>query len=124
MESPSHRTRGYAIALLSAAILSTTAIFIRQLTQVHYLPALILAFWREVLVAITLIIVLGIIRPALLAIQRRHIPYRIAYGFVLAIFNSLWTLSVAINGAAISTVLVYSSAAFTAWLGWSFSAKS
>jgi drug/metabolite transporter (DMT)-like permease len=37
---------------------------------------------------------------------------------VLAIFNSLWTLSVALNGAAVSTVLAYSSAGFTALLGW------
>jgi drug/metabolite transporter (DMT)-like permease len=118
MESHSNRTRGYAIALLSAAILSTTAIFIRQLTQAYHMPALVLAFWREIFVAVTLIIFLGLIRPVMLTVQHRHIPYLIAYGFVLAIFNSLWTLSVAINGAAISTVLVYSSAAFTALLGW------
>jgi drug/metabolite transporter (DMT)-like permease len=39
---------------------------------------------------------------------------------VLAIFNAMWTLSVALNGAAVSTVLAYSSAAFTAILGWWF----
>jgi drug/metabolite transporter (DMT)-like permease len=39
---------------------------------------------------------------------------------VLAIFNASWTLSVALNGAAISTVLAYSSAGFTALLGWWF----
>ena len=33
-------------------------------------------------------------------------------------FNAIWTLSVALNGAAVATVLVYSSAAFTALLGW------
>ena len=38
--------------------------------------------------------------------------------FVLALFNSLWTLSVSLNGAAVSTVLVYCSAGFTALLGW------
>jgi drug/metabolite transporter (DMT)-like permease len=32
-------------------------------------------------------------------------------------FNSFWTLSVALNGAAVATVLVYCSAAFTALLG-------
>jgi drug/metabolite transporter (DMT)-like permease len=44
--------------------------------------------------------------------------YLILYGFVLAIFNALWTISVALNGAAIATVLAYCSAAFTALLGW------
>jgi drug/metabolite transporter (DMT)-like permease len=37
---------------------------------------------------------------------------------MLAIFNSLWTLSVALNGAAVATVLVYCSAVFTVILGW------
>jgi len=40
-----------------------------------------------------------------------------AYGLVLALFNSLWTLSMSLNGAAVATVLVYSSGAFTAILG-------
>jgi drug/metabolite transporter (DMT)-like permease len=38
----------------------------------------------------------------------------------LAVFNSMWTLSVALNGAAVATVLVYCSAAFTALLAWWF----
>jgi drug/metabolite transporter (DMT)-like permease len=37
---------------------------------------------------------------------------------VLSVFNTLWTISVALNGAAVSTVLAYSSSAFTALLGW------
>jgi drug/metabolite transporter (DMT)-like permease len=78
----------------------------------------VLAFWRELFVGLTLLVVLYIARPALLIIKRPSVPYLIVYGFVLAVFNSFWTLSVAINGAAISTVLVYSSAAFTALLGW------
>lgn len=49
---------------------------------------------------------------------RVHLPYLAVYGFVLAIFNGSWTLSVALNGAAVATVLVYSSTAFTAVLGW------
>jgi len=110
--------RGYLIALLSAAILSTTSILIRYLTQTYALPALILAFWRALFVALALALVLGIFKPALLTIQRKHIPYLILYGFVLAVFNSTWTLSVALNGAAVATVMVYCSAAFTALLAW------
>ncbi len=111
-------TRGYVIAVVSAAILSTTAILIRHLTQTYHIPPLVLAFWRDSFVAITLLPVLGLLRPRLLRVKRQHLLYLIAYGFVLAIFNSLWTLSVALNGAAISTVLAYCSAGFTALLGW------
>jgi len=114
----SNLTRGYAIALISAVILSTTAIFIRYLTQTYQIPALVLAFWRDVIVFLTLLPILALLRPLLLRAQRRHLFSLIIYGFVLAIFNALWTLSVTLNGAAVSTVLAYTSAAFTALLGW------
>ncbi|MEZ0396325.1 MAG: EamA family transporter [Anaerolineales bacterium] len=107
---------GYAIALASAAILSLTGIFIRHLTETYRLPALVLAVWRDAFVVLTLLPILGLVRPALMRIERRHLPFLIGYGFVLAVFNALWTLSVALNGAAVATVLVYCSAAFTALL--------
>lgn len=109
--------RGYAIALASAVILSTTAIFIRHLTETYQLPALILAFWRDTFVALTLLLILGVYRPRLLSAGRRHLPYLMLYGLVLSLFNALWTLAVALDGAAVATVLVYSSAGFTVLLG-------
>jgi len=111
-------TRGYSIALVSALVLSTTGILIRYLTQAQHMPALVLAFWRDAFVTLTLLLALGLLRPGLLRTKRRHLPYLLAYGLVLAGFNSVLTLSVALNGAAVATVLVYCSAAFTALLGW------
>jgi drug/metabolite transporter (DMT)-like permease len=114
--SASHLTRGYAIALTSAIILSTTAVFIRYLTQTYQLPALVLAFWRDLIVSTSLFLILRLFWPNLLQLGS-HLRYLLIYGFCLAIFNSMWTLSVSLNGAAVSTVLAYSSAAFTALLG-------
>ena len=111
-------TRGYTVAFISAVILSTTAIFIRYLTQTYHLPALILAFWREVVVALTMLLALGLLKPALLRVEHSHLRFLVLYGLALAIFNSLWTLSVSLNGAAVSTVLAYCSPGFTALLGW------
>jgi drug/metabolite transporter (DMT)-like permease len=111
-------TRGYTVAFISAVILSTTAIFIRFLTQDYHLPALVLAIWREIIVTLTMLVILGLFKPALLRVDRRHLRFLILYGLALAIFNSLWTLSVSLNGAAVSTVLAYCSPAFTALLGW------
>jgi len=108
------------MALISAAILSTVAILVRHLTRTYHLPPLILAFWRDTFVALTLLLALGLLRPSLLTVGRRHWPQLAVYGLVLALFNSLWTLSVSLNGAAVSTVLTYCSAAFTALLGWWF----
>jgi len=116
----SHLTRGYTIALISAAILSTTAIFIRYLNLTYHLPALILACWREFFVFLTLLPILALSRGSHLRVERKHLIFLVLYGLVLSFFNSLWTLSVVINGAAVSTVLVYSSAGFTALLAWFF----
>jgi drug/metabolite transporter (DMT)-like permease len=115
-----HLTRGYTIALISAAILSTTSILIRYLTQTTEIPALVLAFWRDAIVSLTLLAVLGLALPTLLAIRRVHLGYLVIYGLVMAVFNSAWTLSVVLNGAAVATVMAYCSAAFTALLGWWF----
>ncbi len=112
-----HLTRGYTVAFFSAVILSTTAIFIRYLTQNYHLPALVLAFWREVFVTVIMLVALGVLRPVLLRVNCLALRYLVLYGLVLAFFNSFWTLSVALNGAAVSTVLAYCSAGFTALLG-------
>ena len=113
-----HTNRGYAAAVGSALFLSMTAIFIRHLTQDYAMPALVLSYWREVIVAAVLAVVFTIIKPELLRGVRGHIGLLVGYGLVLALFNAIWTLSVTFNGAAVATVLVYSSAGFTALMGW------
>jgi drug/metabolite transporter (DMT)-like permease len=115
--APSSQARGFALVLVAAVFLSTTAIFIRYLTQAFSLPALVLAFWRDFFVVLTVLPVLAIAKPSLLRLDARHLPYLAMYGFVLAFFNASWTLSVSLNGAAVATVLAYCSGAFTAILG-------
>jgi drug/metabolite transporter (DMT)-like permease len=102
--------------LASAVILSTTAIFIRYLTEAYGMLPLVLALWRDGLVALSLLLALGLLRPRLLRLKGGRLRALVVFGLVLALFNSVWTLSVALNGAAIATVLVYSSPAFTAVL--------
>jgi drug/metabolite transporter (DMT)-like permease len=111
------QARGYALAVFAALFLSTTAIFIRYLAQAYRVPSMVLALWRDVFVVATLVPAFALARPSLLRAGRRHLLYLAAYGLVLSLFNALWTLSVALNGAAVATVLVYSSGAFTAILG-------
>lgn len=115
--------RGYPLALLSALILSTTAIFIRFLTENYGIQPLVLALWRDALVGLTLLLALGLLKPLLLRAERRHLRALVLYGLVLALFNGVWTLSVAFNGAAVATVLAYSSPAFTAVLARLFLAE-
>jgi drug/metabolite transporter (DMT)-like permease len=118
IKSSSRTSQGYLICTLGTFIWAFTAIFIRYLTENYNLPPLVLAFWRDLFVCLTLGIVFLIKAPGRLRLERRQRLFFILYGFVLSIFNSLWTVSVDLNGAAVSTVLAYSSAAFTALAGW------
>lgn len=111
-------TRGYLICIIGVGFWSTVAIFIRYLNDAYQMPSLVLAFWRDAFVVAILLVVFGVTGRARLSVGRQHLRFLASYGFVLSIFNTLWTFSVAYNGAAVSTVLAYSSAAFTAIAGW------
>ncbi|MBN2548142.1 MAG: DMT family transporter [Anaerolineales bacterium] len=110
---------------MAATVLwSSTGVFIRYLTETYRLPPLVLAFWRDLFLAVAMSLALKLLKPGLLRLERRHWRFMLLYGLVVSVFNSLWTISVALNGAAVSTVLAYSSAAFTAVLGWRLLSES
>ena len=120
----SRSAKGYVIALSGITLWSTTGVFISYLVTNYKLPALSLAFWRNVLVCAALLPALFLIRRSLLRIPTSQIRFYVFYGLVLAVFNSIWVLSVQANGAAVATVLAYSSAGFTAILAfWFFREK-
>lgn len=110
--------RGYPIALAATLLWSTTGIFIGYLTTRFHIPPLVLAFWRNLFVAILLFGTFALAARPRLRLSRRHVLFFALYGLVLALFNALWMTSVALNGAAVATVLVYSSPAFTTLIGW------
>lgn len=116
--------KGYTICIIATVLWSSAAIFIRYLTETYQIPPLVLAFWRDLTVSIIVFGCLALISPRKLRIETKHWGFIILYGFILSVFNSLWTISVDLNGAAVSTVLAYSSAAFTAVVGWRFLGES
>lgn len=118
--APSSRsiTRGYFICLAGTAIWSLTAIFIRYITLNFNMPPLLLAFWRDFFVVIALGITLLVLKPSLLRVPSREALFLSVYGLTLFILNTTWTISVDLNGAALATVVVYSSPAITAVAGW------
>lgn len=113
-------TKGYVIASIAIALWSTTGILIGYLITDYHMPPLLLAFWRNLFVCAALVPALYLIRRSLLRIDRTRFRFYAIYGLILAMFNSVWTISVQGNGAAVATVLAYSSAGFTAVLAWWF----
>ena len=114
----SRLTKGTLIAIIGITFWSTTGVFIAYLVTNYEMPPLLLALWRNVLVCVALAPALFFIRRSLLRIASSQFGFYVFYGFLLAVFNSIWTLSVQANGAAVATVLAYSSAGFTAILAW------
>jgi drug/metabolite transporter, DME family len=113
----SHLNRGYAIAITGVTLWSTTGIFISYLLKNFTLAPMTLAFWRNIIVIIALGLGLFVFRRSLLRVEKRDRWFLILYGLSLTLMNALWTFSVAYNGAAVSTVLVYASPGITAVAG-------
>jgi len=116
----SRSAQGYSAALASAVFLSTTSIFIRHLVVNFDMPPLVLACWRNVIVVATLVPFMLLFNRKLLRIEKVQLPFLAIFGMMLAGFNGFWAISVAQNGAAVATVMVYCSVAYTAILGWKF----
>jgi DME family drug/metabolite transporter len=116
MQTPSRFSRGYLIALVATVLWSTTGIFISHLSKAYSLPSLTLAFWRDLFVSFGMVIgLLAFSRPRF-HLDRPHWGFMVLYGLTLAIFNSSWIFSVQYNGAAVATVMGFSSPAMTAIL--------
>ena len=111
------RTRGIVYVLIGTLLWSTTGIFISYLLLNYDIRPLNLAFWRSLFAGVTLIALLAWRNPAALRLQRGDWLFFALYGFIgLAAFNGTWTYSVQYNGAAVATVLAYTSPAFTVLL--------
>jgi len=109
-------SRGYFIALTATVLWSSTGVLISYLSKTYALPSLVLAFWRDLSVSAGMFAGLFVFSRARFHLDRSHRGFMILYGLTLAVFNSLWTFSVQYNGAAVATVLAFSSPAMTAIL--------
>lgn len=116
MKTTSSYSRGYLIALIATVLWSFTGIIISFLSRTYALPSLVLAFWRDLFVSMGMIAALSLFSRARLHLGRPHWRFMVLYGLTVAIFNSMWTFSVQYNGAAVATVLAFSSPAMTAIL--------
>ncbi len=109
-------SRGYLIGLTATILLSFTGILISYLSRTYQLPSLVLAFWRDVFVVFGLVVAFLLFSRARFRLDRALWSFFLLYGLSLSLFNSMWTFSVQFNGAAIATVLAFSSPAMTAVL--------
>jgi DME family drug/metabolite transporter len=109
-------TTGYLIGLAATVFLSFTGILISILSRTYRLPSLVLAFWRDTFVVLGLVAAFATFSRQRFRLDSGHRGFFVLYGLSLALFNTMWTFSVEFNGAAVATVLAFSSPAMTALL--------
>jgi len=113
---PRSAMRGYLIALCATALWSSTGIVISYLNRTYGLPSLALAFWRDFSLTLALTLFFLAFQRERFNLSSHNRAFMALFGLIVAIFNSAWTFSVQFNGAAVATVLAFSSPAFTAIL--------
>ena len=111
---------GYMLTILAAVVWAATSPAIKYLLDTLHVPALAIAFWRDAFIAAACGLVLLAVRPSLLRVSRRDLRGLALVGAIsIGIYHALWVFSVALNGAAVAVVLIYTFPTFVtigAWL--------
>jgi drug/metabolite transporter, DME family len=110
---------GYALAIAAPLIWATTSILIKYLLDLG-VPRLALAFWRDALIALACLVGLLVLRPRALRVSRHDMRgFALTGAISVGVYHALWVTSIALNGAAVATVLIYTFPTFVtigAWL--------
>lgn len=109
---------GYLAVLLATACWATSGLFVKLILTSADVSALALAFWRDASTFSAFFIGLVVIRPTLLRVSRRDLPWLAAMGGTLGIFHIFWNLGVFLNGVAVATMQQAAMPAIVAAAAW------
>ena len=113
--------RGYIIVLTGTVIWALTGIVIKILLTTYGMDTLTIAFCRVFLVTAFMFLALLVIDAKSLRIAPRDILAFFVYGLVgIGIHQIVWISSVQYNGAAVATVIIYTSPAIVGILATRF----
>jgi drug/metabolite transporter (DMT)-like permease len=104
----SDRLKGISLVILAAACWSTSSILIKIIIQTSSLSPLGLAFWRDLISSFVLLLGITIIKPNLLKIKKKDLPWLIGMGVIsIGSMHFFWNQAVVQLGASLATVLQY-----------------
>lgn len=104
--------RGYVTVLAGTVIWALTGIVIKVLLTHYGMETLTIAFWRVFFVTLFMFLVLGVSDAKQLRIAPRDVGVFFVYGLIgIGIHQLVWISSVQYNGAAVATVIIYTSPA-------------
>jgi len=108
----------YVAVLVATALWATSGVFIKFIVASSGITALALSFWRNLFSFVLLFGGIAVLRPVLLHVQRRNLPWLATLGGIIGVLNIVWTLSVLLNGVAITTVQLAAMPAIVAVVAW------
>jgi drug/metabolite transporter (DMT)-like permease len=114
-----NRIQGILMVIMATMFWGTSGIFISLTAQNWDINAVSLAFWRDLSTFVTLLIGIAVIKPTLLRVKRKDLPWLLAMGAVsIGFFHVLWNTAVLLNGASISTVVQCNAPIFVTIMAW------
>lgn len=113
------RWLGILLVVLATAFWSTSGIFINLVSDGSGVTPVALAFWRDLGTFTALLLGLAVLRPALLRVKRKDLPWLAAMGVLsIGLFHVMWNMNVLINGASVATVIQCNAPIFVTLMGW------
>ncbi|TFG50154.1 MAG: hypothetical protein E4H33_00760 [Anaerolineales bacterium] len=100
------RLSGIFLVIIAAACWGTSGIFIINIINKGDLSAIGLAFWRDLLSSLILLVGILIINPKLLRIKKEDLPTLIGMGTIsIGAFHIFWNIAVIRLGPSLATVI-------------------
>ena len=115
----STRLSGILLVMAASICWSTSAIFISLIIKQSGLSAVGLAFWRDLITSLLLLIGIVIFNPKLLKLKKEDLPWVIGMGGIsIGFFHLLLNKAVITLGASLATVMLYNAPIFVTVMAW------
>jgi drug/metabolite transporter (DMT)-like permease len=115
----SSRLSGILLVITATVCWSTSGIFINLIIRQSGLTAVGLAFWRDLTTAVLLLGGILLIKPKLLVVKKKDLPWLIGMGAIsIGIFHVFWNQAVVMIGASLATVVQCNAPIFVTIMAW------
>jgi drug/metabolite transporter (DMT)-like permease len=113
------RLTGYLLVLLAACCWATSGVLVKQILENYAPTPLTLAFWRDFLTFVVMIVGMTLFGRHLLRIKRGDLLPLLGLGVIsVGLFHVLWVYAVDLIGVAPAHVFNYTAPAFVILLSW------
>lgn len=123
-KKPTHHSNkiyGIFLVIFASICWGSSGIFIFKIVEKSGLSAVGLAFWRDLVSSLVLLVGLLVVNPKLLRVKKVDLPWLIGMGVIsIGIFHIFWNISVLRLGASLATVIQSNAPIFVTFMAWVF----